>query len=77
VQDADPHELEVSVRLDGAKVRITSTLDTRPLYEWTGPITALDLAGKFKLISPPGSFTLGAHADDCVVSEVKAKQLGK
>ena len=40
VNDSEPHDLEVTVRLDGANATITTTLDTRTLYEWTGPTAA-------------------------------------
>ena len=41
VKDSESHNLEVMVRLNGANARITTTLDARPLYEWTGPIAIL------------------------------------
>lgn len=37
VNDAEPHELEVTVRLDGANATISTTLDGKPLSKWTDP----------------------------------------
>lgn len=74
VKDSGPHDLEVTVRLDGASATISSTLDARPLYERTGPIAALKVFPDFATI-PPGSLALGTNADDWVVSEVTVKRL--
>ena len=74
VKDSGPHDLEVTVRLDGANVKITTTLDTHPLYEWTGPVAALDQLNVWATDSP-GSLALSTIADDWVVSEVKVKRL--
>lgn len=75
LSDAKPHDLGVSVRLDGAKATITTTLDTRPLYEWTGPATLLSQR-KDWATTEPGTLALGTSADGWVVSEVKVKRLG-
>ena len=48
VKDSEPHELEVTVRLDGANADDHATLDARPLYEWTGPIAALSQRESWK-----------------------------
>jgi serine/threonine protein kinase len=74
VKDSLPHDLAVSVRLDGANAKITSTLDTRPLFEWTGPISSLGLNTAWDG-TPPAIIALGTVCDDWVVSEVKAKRL--
>jgi hypothetical protein len=74
VKDAALHDLEVIVRLDGANARITTTLDARPLYEWTGPIASLGRSAKWDT-SPPGCIALGTSTDNWVVSEAKVKRL--
>jgi serine/threonine protein kinase/WD40 repeat protein len=75
VKDSEQHELEVTVRLDGANATITTTLDARPLYEWTGLNSALSQHAGWT--TPPGTLALGAMRPDWVVSEVKVKRLGK
>ena len=66
-------------RLDGANATITTTLDTRPLYAWTGPTAALSqLTGWAN--TEPGALAhligvaaqvrivvarVGVHAGDC------------
>jgi hypothetical protein len=75
VKDSEQHDLEVTVRLDGANATITATLDGQPLYEWTGPTA--DLSEYEKWASPPGALALGAKAADWVVYEVKIKRLEK
>ncbi len=74
VNDTEPHDLEVTVRLDGANATIAATLDGQPLYEWTGPTAALS---QFKLwaTTKPGSLALGTWGGGWVVSEVKLKRL--
>ena len=74
VQDSEPHELEVTVRLDGANATISSTLDARPLYAWTGPIAALSVRWP-ELPWSPDTLALLTFADDWLVLEVKAKRL--
>lgn len=39
VNDSEPHDLEVTVRLDGANANVTATLDTRSLYAEVPPAT--------------------------------------
>jgi len=74
VQDTEPHVLEVTVRLDGANATITTTLDTRPLYEWAGPIAALSQHPAWAT-TPPGALALGTHFGRWAVSAVKVKRL--
>ncbi|MEQ1859731.1 MAG: bifunctional serine/threonine-protein kinase/formylglycine-generating enzyme family protein [Chthoniobacteraceae bacterium] len=74
VNDPKPHELEVTVRLDGANATITTTLDTRPLYEWTGPTSALS-QHKDWATTEPGALALGTFSGGWAVSEVKLKRL--
>ncbi len=76
VKDSKPHDLEVTVRLDGAKAVITTTLDDKPLYEWTGPTAALSQMKNWAT-TKPGSLALGTFAGGWAVSEVKLKRLGK
>jgi hypothetical protein len=73
VKDSEPHDLEVTVRLDGANAKITTTLDGQPLYEWTGPTAALSQLPSWK--TPPGTLALGTFAGGWAVSEVKLKRL--
>lgn len=75
VKDSEQHDLEVTVRPDGANATITTTLDGQPLYEWTGPTAALSRDPAWK--TPPGTLALGSIAADWVVYEVKVKRLGK
>jgi serine/threonine protein kinase len=76
VKDSEPHDVEVTVRLDGENATITSTLDAHPLYEWTGPTATLSLNQGWASIEP-GFLALGTTADDWVVSEVKVKRLAQ
>jgi len=75
VLDSELHDLEVTVRLNGATATITATLDDRPIYSWTGPVTALTQSPDWK--STPGALALGTMAADWVVYEVKVKRLEK
>ncbi len=74
VKDTKPHDLEVTVRLDGANATITATLDGKPLYEWTGPTAALS-QDKYFASTQPGALAFGTYAGGWAVSEVKVKRL--
>lgn len=74
VNDTEPHDLAITVRLDGANATIIATLDTRPIYEWTGPTAALSQHPTWAS-TEPGSLALGTYAGGWVVSEVKLKRL--
>jgi serine/threonine protein kinase len=74
VKDSQPHELAITVRLDGANATITSILDGRPLYEWVGPTSALSQWEGW-VITPSGSIGIGTSADDWAVSEIKVRRL--
>ena len=74
VNDAEPHELEVTVRLGGANATITTTLDGKPLYAWTGPIAALSQHPSWAT-TEPGALALGTHLGGWAVSGVKVKRL--
>ena len=67
-------ETEVTVRLDGADANITATLDSRPLYAWTGPSATLSQHPTWAT-TEPGSLALGTYAGGWVVSEVKVNPL--
>ncbi len=73
MKDSEPHDLEVTVRLEGANATITITLDGQPLYTWAGPVSSLNQHPSWK--TPPGTLALGTFAADWVVSEVKVKRL--
>jgi len=75
VQDSEQHDLEVTVRPDGADATITTTLDGQPLYEWTGLTADLSQDGSWK--PPPGTLALGSFGANWVVYEVKVKRLEK
>ncbi len=74
VKDSRPHDFKVTVRLEGANAKITTTLDTHPLYEWTGPIMALSQNSNWGA-APPGALAFGTLAADWEVSEVKVRRL--
>ena len=73
VQDAEQHELELSIRLEGDQTKFTATLDEKPFYEWAGPTAALAIWEKYA--APPKSLSLTTHAADWMVYEVKVKRL--
>jgi serine/threonine protein kinase len=75
VTDDKPHDLGLTVRLDGAEVKLAVTLDDRPLCEWSGRATSLSLK-KTWATSPPGSLALGTFGGGWIVSEMKVKRLG-
>ena len=74
VKDMQPHDLEVTVHLEGANATITATLDSRPLYEWTGPSVTLSQHPTWATTAP-GALALGTYSGGWVVSEVKVKRL--
>jgi hypothetical protein len=74
VKPGETHELEVTVRPEGPDAKISTTLDARPFYEWTGPIATLS-APWWAWITSPGSPGLGSVTDGWTVSEVKARRL--
>lgn len=64
------------MRHDGANATITTTLDSNPLYEWTGPTAALSQHSVWAdATTEPGTLALGTSADGWAVSEVKVKRL--
>jgi hypothetical protein len=76
INDTALHDLEVTVRLNGENATITAMLDGKPLYEWTGPTSALSLYPNWAS-SEPGTIAFGTYAGGWAVSEVKLKRLEK
>jgi hypothetical protein len=74
MKDTEGHDLEVTVRLDGADATHITTLDDQPLYEWTGPA---DLSQDVRWKTLPGTLALGTMAADWVVYGVKVKRLAE
>ena len=74
VNDSGQHDLEVTVQLDGANAKVSSALDAQPLYEWTGPLSALS-QNKNWATTAPGSLALGTMSADWMVYAVKLKRL--
>jgi hypothetical protein len=74
INDTAPHDLEVTVRLNGENATITAMLDGKPIYEWTGPTSALSLYPSWST-SEQGTIAFGAYAGGWAVSEVKLKRL--
>ncbi|MGB8166904.1 MAG: bifunctional serine/threonine-protein kinase/formylglycine-generating enzyme family protein [Chthoniobacteraceae bacterium] len=74
VKDSDLHELEVTVRLDGAEANISATFDARPLSAWAGPIASLspNWPDQMKFAD---TLALVSFADDWLVTETKVKRL--
>ena len=70
IKDAEQHDLEVTVRLFGANALITALFDGQPLYEWSGPITALTNSS----VCVHSTLGLGTVASGWVVYEVKVKR---
>ncbi|MDF1659074.1 MAG: protein kinase, partial [Verrucomicrobiales bacterium] len=77
VVGTEPHDLEITVRLNGASATVSVSLDTEPLYQWTGLTDALSQVGVWAKNSEPGSLALGTHSADWVVSGVKVKLLNE
>ncbi len=75
LQDAEQHEWEISVHLEGANARIESLLDGEPLFKWSGPVTELSLSEQWQQGMPGPVIALGSQKADWVVYEVKAKRL--
>ena len=74
INDTGQHDLEVTVHLDGENATITATLDGNPLYEWTGPTTALS-QHKTWATTKPGTLAFGTYDGGWAVSGVKVKRL--
>ncbi|MDF1755990.1 MAG: WD40 repeat domain-containing protein, partial [Verrucomicrobiales bacterium] len=75
INDTVPHDLEVTVRLDGINASVAVTLDAKPLYQWTGPTDVLSQAEVWAQATKPAFLALGTNNPSWVVSEVKVKRL--
>ncbi|MDF1754102.1 MAG: serine/threonine-protein kinase [Verrucomicrobiales bacterium] len=73
VKDNEPHELTLTVRLNGSDADISATLDGEALYRWGGPMTKLSQAPVW--VSSRGVLAVGSLSDGWAVSEVKVKRL--
>ena len=51
----------MTVRLDSVNATISTTLDGKPLYEWTGPTAALSQHPNWAT-TEPGTLALGTYA---------------
>ena len=74
VKDLRPHDLDIAVGLQGASVTITTLLDSKLLYEWSGPMASLRQAPFWVEKTKPGVLGFG-NRGQWVVSEVKVKRL--
>ena len=75
INDNEPHVLEMTVYPDGANATISVALDARPLYEWTGPASALSQASGWAQVTQPGFLALGTMNNVWAVSAVKVRRL--
>jgi WD40 repeat protein len=73
IKDGEPHVLSISVRLQDTAVTISVTLDSRPLYEWSGPQISLDAMPFWPC--PPGRLAIGTMSADWAVSMLRVRQL--
>ncbi|MCB1087124.1 MAG: hypothetical protein KDM63_08770, partial [Verrucomicrobiae bacterium] len=77
IADSERHDLELTVRLDGPSVTITTTLDDLPLYEWKGAKARLSRGELWAKSTPPGFLSLGAYREGWEVCDVKVKLLSR
>ncbi|HEY1048678.1 MAG TPA: WD40 repeat domain-containing protein, partial [Prosthecobacter sp.] len=73
VKDAEQHDLEVTVRLNGDNVTLSATLDDKPLCEWSGHAAALNQHPDWN--TPQGTLMLSTQTSDWVVHDAKLKRL--
>lgn len=73
IKDSEPHVLSLSVRLQGSAATITVTLDSRPLYEWSGAQSSLDAMPFWPC--PPGRLAVGTMSADWAVPTIKVRLL--
>ena len=76
LKDSEQHELDITVHLEGDNTRIETRLDDAPLYQWSGPVSALIVREDWGAV-PKDAIALGTHKKDWVVYAVKAKRLEK
>jgi eukaryotic-like serine/threonine-protein kinase len=73
IKDFEPHELDITVRLQGDTATITTLLDARPFHEWSGPTAALSQLPFWA--SPPGRLAIGAMSADWTVTGMRVRRL--
>ena len=74
VTDFERHDLEIVVRVLDSKAFITTQLDGKALYDWSGPVTALQQSNFWADKTEPGKLALGTRSA-WAVSAVKVKRL--
>jgi WD40 repeat protein len=73
IPDANEHDLEITVRLDGPNATVTASFDGSPLYHWIGPHSAPQASDRWPVV--PGNLEIGSMSGDWVVYEIKLKRL--
>ncbi len=73
IKDFRPHELDITVRLQGDSATITILLDARPFYQWSGPIVSLSQLQFWA--SPPGTLAIGTMSADWTVNGMRVRRL--
>ena len=73
VKDSEPHVLSLSVRLHDTAATITVTLDSRPLYAWSGAQSSLNAMPFWPC--PPGRLAIGTISADWAVPTIKVRLL--
>lgn len=75
ISDQAEHELVIHVQPSGTTATITSTLDGKPLYSWSGPMAELDIEPHW---SPgPGMLGIGAFTDEWTVHSMRMRRTAK
>jgi hypothetical protein len=74
IQDENPHLLELIIRLTGLEAAFAATLDSKPLYQWSGPVEVLG-QNKAWGTTKRGALAFGTLTPDWSVSEVKVREL--
>lgn len=69
--DTAAHELLIRVQLTGDQTTLTLTRDRQPLYQWTGPISALST--EYDGTLPTDQIALRAIAGNWIVDQVKVR----
>lgn len=65
--------MDITVRLQGDTATITTLLDARPFYQWSGPIASLSQLPFWA--SPPGRLAIGAMSADWEVNGMRVRRL--
>ena len=74
IQPKQTYQLDIYVRLSGAKSDIEVQLDSKPLYHWHGLNHRLSRNPRFRDL-PPGNIGFGAHYEGWVVTSAKVRRL--